>query len=53
LRLREQAERDLGPKFDLRGFHEVILLNGSMPLAVLDDVVQEWIRQRQEAQAAG
>jgi uncharacterized protein (DUF885 family) len=50
LRLREQAERDLGPKFDLRGFHEVILLNGSMPLAVLDDVVQEWIRQRQEKQ---
>jgi uncharacterized protein (DUF885 family) len=31
----------------------VILLNGSMPLAVLDDVVQEWIRQRQEAQPAG
>jgi uncharacterized protein (DUF885 family) len=53
LRLREQAERDLGPKFDLRGFHEVILLNGSMPLAVLDDVIQEWIRQRQEAQPAG
>jgi uncharacterized protein (DUF885 family) len=53
LRLREQAERDLGPKFDLRAFHEVILLNGSMPLAVLDDVVQEWIRQRQQAQPAG
>jgi uncharacterized protein (DUF885 family) len=52
LRLREQAERELGPKFDLRGFHEVILLNGSMPLAVLDDVVQEWIKQRQ-AQPAG
>jgi uncharacterized protein (DUF885 family) len=52
LRLREQAERELGPKFDLRGFHEVVLLNGSMPLAVLEDVVQEWIKQRKQQPAA-
>jgi uncharacterized protein (DUF885 family) len=47
LRLRDEAERELGPGFDLRAFHEVVLLNGSMPLAVLEDVVHEWIRQQQ------
>ena len=52
LRLREQAERELGPQFDLRAFHEVILLNGSMPLAVLEDVVREWIREQQAPPAA-
>jgi uncharacterized protein (DUF885 family) len=52
LRLRDEAERELGPKFDLPAFHEVILLNGSMPLAVLEDVVREWIREQQARPAA-
>ena len=52
LRLRDEAERELGPKFDLRAFHEVVLLNGSMPLAVLEDVVREWIRAQQAQPAA-
>ncbi|MDQ1243536.1 MAG: hypothetical protein QG550_2789 [Pseudomonadota bacterium] len=52
LRMREQAEKELGPKFDLRGFHEVVLMNGSMPLAVLEDVVREWIKLQQATPAA-
>lgn len=52
LRLRDEAERELGPRFDLRAFHEVVLLNGSMPLAVLEDVVHEWIREQQAKPAA-
>jgi uncharacterized protein (DUF885 family) len=52
LRLREQAERELGSKFDLSAFHEVVLLNGSMPLAVLEDVVHEWIREQRSPPAA-
>jgi uncharacterized protein (DUF885 family) len=52
LRLREQAEKELGPKFDLRDFHEVILMNGPMPLAVLEDVVQEWIKAQQAKPSA-
>jgi uncharacterized protein (DUF885 family) len=51
LRMREQAEKELGPKFDLRGFHEVVLMNGSMPLAVLEDVVREWIKTQQATPA--
>ena len=46
LRLRAQAERELGPKFDLRDFHEVVLMNGAMPLAVLEEVVNGWIEKR-------
>lgn len=49
LRMRDKAERALGAKFDLREFHEVILLNGSMPLAVLEGVVDRWIDQQDGA----
>ena len=52
LRMRAEAEKALGPRFDLAAFHEVILMNGSMPLAVLEDVVQEWIKTQQAAPAA-
>lgn len=51
LRMREQAEKELGPKFDLRGFHEVVLMNGSMPLAVLEDVVRDWVAAQRAATA--
>jgi uncharacterized protein (DUF885 family) len=52
LRMREEAQKALGSRFDLRGFHEVILMNGSMPLAVLEDVVREWVKT-QQARPAG
>ena len=52
LRMRDQAEKELRPNFDLRGFHEVVLMNGSMPLAVLEDVVQEWIKAEQAKPSA-
>jgi uncharacterized protein (DUF885 family) len=52
LRMRAEAEKALGPRFDLAAFHEVILMNGSMPLAVLEDVVQEWIKTQQAGPAA-
>jgi len=47
LRMRDEAQKALGPRFDLRGFHEVVLMNGSMPLAVLEEVVREWIKAQQ------
>jgi uncharacterized protein (DUF885 family) len=52
LRMRDEAQQALGDRFDLRDFHEVILMNGSMPLAVLGDVVQEWIKTRKAPPAA-
>ncbi len=47
LRMRERAEQRLGEAFDLREFHELILMNGAMPLSILDETVDAWIEQQQ------
>ncbi len=43
LELREKARTALGDKFDIRGYHEVVLSNGAVPLNVLEDLVNEWV----------
>ena len=43
LRLREKARSALGPKFDIRQFHDAVLLAGSMPLTVLENAVDNYI----------
>lgn len=48
LRLRAMAEQQLGEKFDLREFHEMILLNGAMPLEILEESVIDWITHLSE-----
>jgi len=41
--LRQRAEQALGPQFDIRAFHDVILDEGPMPLKILDQRVDQWI----------
>jgi uncharacterized protein (DUF885 family) len=41
--LRHRAERELGSKFDVKAFHDQILLGGSMPLTILEEGVDRWI----------
>jgi uncharacterized protein (DUF885 family) len=43
LALRAKAQKDLGAKFDLKGFHEAVLGAGSLPLSVLDARVARWV----------
>jgi uncharacterized protein (DUF885 family) len=43
--LRAEAEKALGPRFDVRAFHDVVLGNGAVPLTVLADQVHAWIAQ--------
>lgn len=43
LKLRHKAETTLGKRFNLRAFHDVVLSTGSVPLPVLDEVVDRWI----------
>jgi len=43
--LRAKAEAGLGPKFDLRNFHDEILKNGPLPLDILSQQVDDWIRR--------
>jgi uncharacterized protein (DUF885 family) len=47
LELREKARNSLGAKFDTRQFHEVVLGNGSVPLDVLEELVDRWIKSKQ------
>jgi uncharacterized protein (DUF885 family) len=51
LDLRERAELRLGPKFDLKAFHEAILKNGALPLDILDREVTAWIDATAAAKA--
>ena len=46
LNLRRRAEDALGNQFDLREFHELILMNGAMPLALLSQQVDSWIASK-------
>ncbi|MDO8798967.1 DUF885 family protein [Phenylobacterium sp.] len=43
LRLREKAQAALGPRFDIRKFHDAGLLSGAMPLTVLEAVIDTYI----------
>jgi len=45
--LRQKAEKTLGDKFDLRSFHDTLIGNGSLPIAVLEELVSEWIVKQQ------
>jgi len=49
VRLRAQAEKELGDTFDIKGFHDVILKQGSVPLPVLEQQIQAYIAERKKA----
>jgi uncharacterized protein (DUF885 family) len=42
-RIRSAARGALGDRFDIRGFHDVVLGNGPLPLSVLAEVVDDWV----------
>ena len=40
---RKKAEAALGPKFDIKGFHDLLIASGSQPLSILERRVDDWI----------
>jgi uncharacterized protein (DUF885 family) len=46
LDLRAKAQQALGDKFNIKGFHNIVLETGNVPLSVLEKVVDEWIAQQ-------
>ncbi|MFT6529829.1 MAG: hypothetical protein ACJAZB_001480 [Psychrosphaera sp.] len=46
IELRTLAEAELGEQFDVRAFHDQILTNGSLPLALLEELTKDWIMKQ-------
>jgi uncharacterized protein (DUF885 family) len=46
LELRGRAQAALGAKYDEKAFHDVVLKNGAVPLAILERLVEAWIAER-------
>ena len=46
LRLRDKAKTALGSKFDIRQFHDAILLPGAVPLTVLETIVDNYVKEK-------
>jgi uncharacterized protein (DUF885 family) len=46
--LRTRAEHELGARFDVRAFHDVVLGGGALPLDVLEARVKEWLRTQKQ-----
>ena len=45
MELRERAKTELGNRFDIKDFHSVVLMNGILPLTVLEALVDQYIRE--------
>ncbi len=43
MEVRAKAEKALGPKFDIKGFHDLVIGSGSQPLSILERRVDDWI----------
>ncbi len=52
LKLREEAKRELGDRFDIRKFHDAVLEEGPLPLDILEEHVHHWLAG-QKAVAVG
>jgi len=46
--LREYARKNLGNRFDIRDFHDIVLTNGPLPLSLLTENVRTWVEKKQK-----
>ena len=50
--LRARAQKELGPKFDIRAFHDEMLNGGTLPLDMLEARTNQWIESRKKANSS-
>ena len=43
-KMRDEAEKTMGPKFDIKAFHDRILEDGAVPLTFLHQKISAWIK---------
>jgi uncharacterized protein (DUF885 family) len=48
--LRAKSKTELGAKFDLKEFHDIVLLSGALPLDILERNVDEWIAKKKSGE---
>jgi len=46
LQLRDQAQKALGPKFDIKAFNDTVIASGSLPLSVLEQRIKDWTAEQ-------
>ncbi len=51
-KLRDEAKAQLGPKFDIKAFHDEIINGGAMPLDLLQERAERWIKSQTPAEAS-
>ena len=49
MELREMARTELGDDFDIRGFHDAILLSGPVPLSIMEENVAAWVAGQKDS----
>ncbi|HZR09247.1 MAG TPA: DUF885 family protein [Myxococcales bacterium] len=53
LELRDRARKELGPRFDIRAFHDEVLGGGAMPLDILDQRLADWTARNRQGAVTG
>jgi len=48
LSLRKKAKTELGKKFDIQEFHDLVLSQGAVPLTILEEMIDDYIQQKNE-----
>ncbi len=52
LELRQYAKQELGDAYDIRDFHDAVLKNGAVPMQILQEVIEAYVRSFKEASAS-
>lgn len=48
LELRTYAKKELGEKFDLKAFHDEVLKDGALPMDILEEKIQQWVKSQKK-----